>query len=114
VKTPLAPCSQLVGQTVYNGMMMFGSVDSFGIFEKFGFQANGVNYYVITNYFDGTQPFTNVINLDCKGPVPAQFVANFFNVSGTLDGSTVTTADGVTWKVLRASVIQVFRHKDAI
>jgi hypothetical protein len=44
VKTPLAPCPQLVDQTVYNGMMMFGSVDSFGIFEQFGFRANGVNY----------------------------------------------------------------------
>ncbi|HXT17543.1 MAG TPA: hypothetical protein VN706_18015 [Gemmatimonadaceae bacterium] len=114
VKTPLAPCSQLVGQAVYNGVMMFGSVDSFGVFEQFGFQSNGVNYYVITNYFDGTQPLTNVINLDCKGPAPAQFVANFFNVVGTLDGSTITTPNGVTWQVLRANVIQVFTHKDAI
>jgi uncharacterized repeat protein (TIGR01451 family) len=113
VKTPLAPCPQLVDQTVYNGMMMFGSVDSFGIFEQFGFQANGVNYYVITNYFDGTQPLTNVVNLDCKAPTPAQFVNNFFNVVGVLDGSTITTSNGITWQVLHASVIQVFTHKDA-
>jgi conserved repeat domain len=113
VKTPLAPCPELVGQTVYNGFMAFGSVDSFGIFEQFGFQSNGVNYYVVTNYFDGTQPLTNVINLDCKSPTPAQFVNNFFNVVGTLDGSTITTSNGITWQVLHASVIQVFPHKDA-
>jgi hypothetical protein len=37
-----------------------------------------------------------VINLACRSPTLAQFVNNFFNIVGVLDGSTITTSNGIT------------------
>jgi uncharacterized repeat protein (TIGR01451 family) len=115
VKTPLAACVVPADQTTLtNGLVMYGALDAFGVYEQFAYVANGQYYWVVTNYFDGTQPLSTVINLDCKTS-PAQFVQvdNFITVTGVLDGTTITL-NGITMPVLRASVIQVFTHKDAI
>jgi uncharacterized repeat protein (TIGR01451 family) len=115
VKTPLAACVLPAGQTTLtSGLVMYGVLDAFSAYEQFAYFANGQYYWVETNYFDGTQPLSSVINLDCKTS-PAQFVqvANFITVTGVLDGTTITL-NGITMPVLRASVIQVFTHKDAI
>lgn len=115
IRTALAACAQTAGLTTSDGLVMFGVLDSFSAYEQFELQVNGVNYWVVTNYFDGTQPLTTVINLDCKTS-PAQFVqvGNFVNVSGTLDGTTITLpGQTASLPVLRANVIQVLTHKDA-
>jgi uncharacterized repeat protein (TIGR01451 family) len=115
VKTPLAACVLPADQTTLtSGAVMYGVLDAFSAYEQFAYFANGQYYWVVTNYFDGTQPLSTVINLDCKTS-PAQFVqvANFITVTGVLDG-TMISLNGVTMPVLRASVIQVFTHKDAI
>ena len=115
VKTALAACTVPAGQTTLDGMVMFGSVDSFGAMESFEYQAtNGVTYWVVTNYFDGTRPLTMVINLDCKQS-PAQFiqVGNFVNVTGTVNGTIILPGTTTPIPVLDASVVQVLTHKDA-
>jgi uncharacterized repeat protein (TIGR01451 family) len=115
VKTALAACTVPAGQTTLDGMVMFGSVDSFAALESFEYQAtNGVTYWVVTNYFDGTAPLTTVINLDCKQS-PAQFiqVGNFVNVTGTVGGTIVLPGTTTPIPILNASVIQVLTHKDA-
>lgn len=114
VKTALAACTLTAGQTTLDGMVMFGSVDSFGALESFEYQAtDGVTYWVVTNYFDGTAPLTTVINLDCKES-PAQFiqVGNFVNVTGTVSGTIVLPGTTTPIPVLNASVVQVLTHKD--
>jgi uncharacterized repeat protein (TIGR01451 family) len=117
VKTALGACPQFGDQTVYTGTWAFGVgvYDPFyRVYVQFGLHANGVNYYVITNYVDPAQPLTSVINLDCKSPVMALFVGagGIVSLTGVLDGSTITTPDGTTWQVLRANVIQAFTHKE--
>jgi uncharacterized repeat protein (TIGR01451 family) len=115
VKTALAACALPAGQMTLDGMVMFGSVDSFGAMEGFEYQAtNGVTYWVVANYFDGTAPLTSVINLDCKES-PAQFiqVGNFVNVTGTVGGTIVLPGTTTPIPILNASVIQVLTHKDA-
>jgi uncharacterized repeat protein (TIGR01451 family) len=115
VKTALAPCPVTLGQTTMNGMIMwmtYLALPSGTVPGDFELQVNGVNYDVMTNYYDGSSPLTQVINLDCKQS-PVQFVAvgNFVNVTGTVDmemvGSTLTP-------VIHASAVQVMTHKDAI
>ena len=115
VKTALAACSVPAGQTTYDGLVMFGAMDSFSAIESFEYQAsNGVTYWVETNYFDGSAPLTAVINLDCKTS-PAQFVqvGNFVNVTGTVGGTIVLPGTTTPIPILNASVIQVLTHKDA-
>lgn len=115
VKTALAACSLPAGQTTYDGLVMFGAMDSFSAIENFEYQAtDGVTYWVETNYFDGSTPLTAVINLDCKTS-PAQFVqvGNFVNVTGTISGTIVLPGTTTPIPVLNASVIQVLTHKDA-
>jgi uncharacterized repeat protein (TIGR01451 family) len=115
VKTALAACVVPPNQTTYTGLVMFGTMDQFGVYEQFEYQVNGVNYWVVTNYFDGTQPLTSVINLDCKVS-PAQFVqvANFVIVTGVVDGTILLPGQTTPIPVLHASVVQVLTHKDAI
>lgn len=115
VKTALAACVVPAGQTTYDGMVMFGAMDQFSAIEQFEYQVNGVNYWVVTNYFDGTQPLTAVINLDCKTS-PAQFVqvGNFVNVTGVVDGTIVLPGTTTAIPVLHATVVQVLTHKDKV
>jgi uncharacterized repeat protein (TIGR01451 family) len=113
VKTALAACTVPAGQSTTDGMIMFGVFGQFSAYEQFEYQVSGVNYWVVTNYFDGTQPLTSVINLDCKTS-PAQFVqvGNFVNVTGVVDGTILLPGQTTEIPVLHASVIQVLTHKD--
>jgi uncharacterized repeat protein (TIGR01451 family) len=114
VKTALAPCALPAGEFTSDGLVMFGALDSFSAYENFEYQVQGVNYWVVTNYFDGTRPLTDVINLDCKtSPVQFVQVGNFVNVTGVVDGTIVLPGQTVAMPVLHASVIQVLTHKDA-
>ena len=106
VKVPVCPMP--AGQSTLTGLVTAKYSNSFGLFENFTLQVNGVNYYVRTNFYDGTAPLTTVINLSCKqSPVQFVQVANFVNVSGVVDG---TLPDGTP--VLVASFVQVLTFKD--
>jgi hypothetical protein len=114
VKTPLAPCPQLLpDMPTIGGMPLGGILDPAlaMVYDQFAFSlGNGTAYWVETNYWDLTQPLTQVINLDCKD-VPVQYIVavGAANVNGVIDGSTFQF--GLTYPVLRARVIQVFTHK---
>ena len=114
IQVKAVTCSLPAGQPTLTGMVMYGSPDSSGVMNSFGFQANGVNYVVLPNYFDGSAPLTSVINLACQLS-PAQFVqvGEFVNITGivttaVLPGSTTAT------NVIYPSVIQVPFFKDKI
>jgi hypothetical protein len=97
------------GQTTQHGVVMQKYTNGSGLFENFLFQVDGVNYFVKTNFYDGTQPLTHIVNLLCK-PVSTVFVqgGGFVDVTGTDSGSTIVLP-GTTApiEVLDASVIQV-------
>src|SRR5256885_6617059 len=82
---PLPTCALPAGQTTMNGMVMAKYTHANGLFENFPFQANGVNYTVPTNFYDGTRPLTSIINLLCK-PVTTVFIqsGNFVTVASTV------------------------------
>ena len=105
---PLPTCTLPAGQTT-NGMVMEKYTNSSGLFEDFLYQVNGVNYYVKTNFYDGTQPLTSIINLLCK-PVGTVFIqgGELVTVTGTDTGSTITLP-GTTSPipVIDASQVQV-------
>jgi uncharacterized repeat protein (TIGR01451 family) len=106
---PLPTCTLPAGQTTMHGMVMEKYTNSSGLFEDFLFQVNGVNYYVKTNFYDGTLPLTSIVNLLCK-PVSTVFVqgGEFIDVTGTDSGTTITLPGTTTpIEVLNASVIQV-------
>jgi uncharacterized repeat protein (TIGR01451 family) len=106
---PLPTCTLPSGQTTRHGVVMAKYTNSSGLFEDFLFQVNGQNYYVKTNFYDGTQPLTSIINLLCK-PVTTVFVqgGEQVDVTGTDTGSTITLP-GTTASipVIDAAVIQV-------
>ena len=105
---PLPTCALPAGQTTLHGLVMWKSTNSSGLFENFELSSNGVNYYVRTNFYDGTQPLTSIINLLCK-PVSTVFVqvGNFIDVTGTDGGTIVLPGTSTPTPVLDASVIQV-------
>src|SRR5436190_1590670 len=109
----VATCALPAGQTTTLGLVAWKNFNSAGMFENFHLYGNdGVQYDVITNFYDGTAPLTNVINLACQqSPNSWIGVANFVYVTGTvstavLPGSTVATP------VIYASVVQVLFFKD--
>jgi uncharacterized repeat protein (TIGR01451 family) len=116
VKTPLAACPVPAGETTAMAMVMLGysiSSPNGPLLQDLIVDINGVQYYVFTNFWDGTAPLTTVINLDCKQS-PVQFigVGNFVNITGVPAGTVVV--GGTELPAIDASVVQVFTHKDAI
>jgi len=106
---PQPSCSLPAGQTTRHGMVMAKYTNSSGLFEDFLFQAGAQNYYVKTNFYDGTQPLTSIINLLCK-PVTTVFIqgGEQIDVTGTDTGSTITLPGTTTAiPVIDANVIQV-------
>lgn len=106
---PLPTCTVPAGQTTRNGMVMEKYTSSSGLFEDFLYQVNGISYYVKTNFYDGTQPLTSIINLLCK-PVGTVFIqgGELVTVTGTDTGSTITlpgTSSPIP--VIDASQVQV-------
>ena len=93
---------------------MLGFTNSLGMFENFQFAVNGVNYTVLTNFYDGSSPLTHVINLDCQTS-PVQFigVSTFVNVTGVITNE-ILPGDTQPTPVIHASFVQVLTHKDAI
>jgi uncharacterized repeat protein (TIGR01451 family) len=105
---PLPTCTNPAGQTT-NGMVMEKYTNSSGLFEDFLYQVNGTNYYVKTNFYDGTQPLTSIINLLCK-TVSTVFIqgGELVTVTGTPTGTTITLPGTTTpVPVIVASQIQV-------
>jgi uncharacterized repeat protein (TIGR01451 family) len=95
-------CPIPAGQTTLTGLVMAKYTNTFGLFENFTLQVNGVDYDVRTNFYDGSAPLTTVINLSCKqSPVQFVQVGNFVTVSGVVTGTQ-----------LDASFVQVFTFKD--
>lgn len=112
VNPAVAACSTPSGETTFSGLVMWKGTNSFGLFEDFGFSAGGVNYTVLTNFYDGGSPLTTVINLDCKqSPVQFTQVGNFVNVTGTV-GSEILPGSKTPTPVIHASIVQVLTHKD--
>jgi hypothetical protein len=92
-----------------HGMVMEKFTNSSGLFEDLVLSVGATSYYVKTNFYDGTQPLTSILNLLCK-PVSTVFVqgGEFVDVTGTDTGTTITLPGTSTpVPVLRASVIQV-------
>jgi uncharacterized repeat protein (TIGR01451 family) len=110
-----AACPLPQGQTTLHGTVMSTSsvnTASGTVPQNFAFVTDaGVQYYVVTNYYDGSAPLTHVINLDCKAS-PVQFISvgGTVTVTGTFGNTTVDT--GVP--TFNASVVQVPTHKDKI
>lgn len=98
VQVKSATCTLPAGQTTLYGMVMAGGTNS--LLMAIG----GVTYTVSTNFFDGTQPLTSVVNMLCQ-PVPSSWiqVGNNVYVTGTVDSVNHTIA---------ASVIQTLFFKD--
>jgi uncharacterized repeat protein (TIGR01451 family) len=86
---PLPTCAMPAGQTT-SGTVMEKYTTSSGLFEDFLYQVNGINYYVKTNFYDGTQPLTAIINLLCK-PVGTVFIpgGETVTVTGVDTGTTI-------------------------
>ena len=106
---PLPTCQLPAGQTTRHGMVMEKFANSSGLFEDFVLQVNGQNYYVKTNFYDGTRPLTSIINLLCK-PVTTVFIqgGEQIDVTGTDTGNTITLPGTTTAiPVIDANVIQV-------
>jgi uncharacterized repeat protein (TIGR01451 family) len=106
---PLPTCQLPAGETTRHGMVMEKFTNSSGLFEDFLLQVNGVNYYVKTNFYDGTQPLTSIINLLCK-PVTTVFVqgGEQVDVTGIDTGSTITLPGTTTpIPVIDGRLIQV-------
>ena len=103
-----AVCPIPAGQSTLSGVVTAKYTDALGLFENFELQVNGVNYFVRTNFYDGSAPLTTVINLNCaQSPVQFVQVGNFVNVSGLVDD---VLPDGTP--VLDASFVQVLTFKD--
>jgi uncharacterized repeat protein (TIGR01451 family) len=105
----LPTCPLPAGQTTLHGIVVEKYTNSSGLFENFLFQVDGINYYVDTNFYDGAQPLTSIVNLLCK-PVSTVFVQSggFMDVTGTDSGSTIILPGTTTpVEVFDASVIQV-------
>jgi uncharacterized repeat protein (TIGR01451 family) len=123
VKNALVPaaCPLPAGQTTLHGTVMFTSSISTpnGILpQNFAFATDaGVQYYVVTNYYDASAPLTSVINLDCKASA-VQFIttAGAVTVTGTFGNTSVNLfppslgIPGVP--TFNASVVQVPTHRD--
>jgi uncharacterized repeat protein (TIGR01451 family) len=106
---PLPTCTLPAGQTTLKGTVMQKFTNTNGLFEDFVLQVGGVNYYVKTNFYDGTQPLTSIINLLCK-PVTTVFVqgGEQVDVTGTDTGSTITLPGTTTpIPVIDGRLIQV-------
>jgi uncharacterized repeat protein (TIGR01451 family) len=111
----VASCPLPAGQTTVGGLVAWKDFNSAGMFEDFHFYGNdGVQYDVITNFYDGSAPLTTVINLNCA-QVPNSWiqVANSVAVTGTV-GTAVLPGATVATPVIYASVIQVPFFKDGI
>ncbi len=107
-------CAVPAGDTTVSGLVMQKYTNVFGLFENFQLQVSGVNYTVITNFYDGTAPLTRLINLDCKqSPVQFVSVANVVNVTGTITTAVLPGATAAS-PVIYASVVQVLTHNDRI
>jgi uncharacterized repeat protein (TIGR01451 family) len=96
---PLPTCVLPAGQTTMTGVVMAKFTNANGLFENFEFQSGGLDYTVLTNFYDGTRPLTSIINELCK-PVTTVFIqgGNSVTVTGTVDSAA---------QVIHASVIQV-------
>ena len=104
-QTKSSACPVPAGQTTVRGLVMAKYTDpATGFFENFTLDVDGTDYFVRTNFYDGSAPLTTVVNLLCKqSPVQFVGVANFVNVTGTIDA-----ANGV----INASLVQVMTVKD--
>lgn len=106
---PVPTCALPAGQPTLHGVVMEKFTNSSGLFEDFVLQVDGVNYYVKTNFYDGTQPLSHIVNLLCK-PVSTAFVEGGGSVDVTgIDTGTTLVLPGTTTPidVFDASVIQV-------
>ena len=108
-------CPLPAGQTTLAGMVQWKMTDSLGLFENFQFMtADGTSYTVLTNFYDGTAPLTNVINLSCQQtPVQLIQVGGTVSVTGVV-GSAVLGISTAATPVIYASVVQVPFFKDKI
>jgi len=116
IQVKVIACTLPSNQTILTGVVMLKDTNSFGLFENFELNANGINYWVATNFYDGTRPLTLVINLNCK-QVPVQYiqVGGTVTVAGTLDGSTLTLPGSSTaMPVIAATVVQVPTFLDKV
>jgi uncharacterized repeat protein (TIGR01451 family) len=106
---PVPVCALPPGQTTRHGIVMAKYTNASGLFEDFLFQVDGVNYYVKTNFYDGTRPLTKIINLLCKA-ASTTFIqgGEFVDVTGADTGTTITLPGTTTAvPVISASVVQV-------
>jgi uncharacterized repeat protein (TIGR01451 family) len=107
VKVGSAACAVTAGQPTVAGIVAWKFYDSSGFLAGFHLYGNdGLQYTVLTNFFDGTRPLTTSINLLCK-VVPADFyiqVTNTDTVTGTV-GMEVLPGDTVATPVIHASVV---------
>src|SRR5205085_7433735 len=111
----VASCALPAGQTTTTGLVAWKSTNSAGMFENFHlYGSDGVQYDVLTNFYDGMAPLTTVINLNCQQS-PNSFiqVGNSVAVTGTV-GTTILPGATVATPVIYASVIQVPFFKDKI
>ena len=109
VKVGSAACPLPAGQTTVAGIVAWKLFDSAGLLSGFHMYGNdGVDYTVMTNFFNGTAPVTTVINLLCKVVPPTLYigVGAMDNVTGTVD-MEVLPGDTVATPVIHASVVQV-------
>lgn len=111
----VATCALPAGQSTVVGLVAWKDVNSAGMFENFHLYGNdGVQYDVLTNFYDGSAPLTSVINLNCQqSPNSWIQVANSVYVTGTV-GMEVLPGATVATPVIHASVVQVLFFKDGI
>jgi hypothetical protein len=111
-KAPAAPtsCAVPAGELTLHGIVSsvsFIATPSGLLPQNFDFVSDaGVSYHILTNYYDGSAPLTQVLNLSCKAS-PAQFVS--LGLAVTVTGTP--TAKAAT---LHASVVQVPTKKDKL
>lgn len=115
IQVKVITCNLPSNQTTLTGVVMLVGTNSFGLPENFELMANGVAYWVATNFYDGTQPLTSVINLNCK-QVPVQYiqVTGTVTVVGTLGGSITMPGSTTAMPVLTASVVQIPTFLDKV
>jgi uncharacterized repeat protein (TIGR01451 family) len=107
VKVGSAACPLPAGQPTISGVVAWEAFNSIGQIAYFHMYGNdGVQYTVMTNLSDASQPLTSVINLLCK-TVPGAYiqVGNTDSVTGTVD-MEVLPGDTVATPVIHASVVQ--------
>ena len=106
---PQPTCALPAGETTLHGTVMEKYTNASGLFEDFLLQVGGVDYYVKTNFYDGTRPLTSILNLLCRAATTT-FIqgGELVDVTGTDTGTTITLPGTTTpLEVLDAAVVQV-------